>query len=642
MDLAAFQAEVRGALARSRENVAAFLALPLETPFHTAILAFDRLLEPLNGPTGRVSGHVNLHPEREVREACEELEQDIASLRTELGLHRGVYDRLLALDPAAAPTAEARRLLELALRDMRRAGVDRDQETRTRIRALHEELVRIGQEFDRNIVADRRTFVIADGAAGLAGCPPDFVAAHPARPDGAVELSLDPSDRIPFLTYAERADLRLAYYELCNNRAHPHNVEVLERLLARRHELARLLGHRHWADFVTEDKMSRSAAQVRAFLERVVALVRERARAEAAELLAMKRRLEPARVPPAREVFEEERLYFSEQVKRERFGFDSQSVRPYFAYERVKRGILETSAELYGVEFVPRADLAVWHPSVEAYDVREGGALVARFYLDMHPRDGKYKHAAMFHLAEGVEGGALPAAALVCNFPAPGDGEPALLEHEQVTTFFHEFGHLLHHLFGGRQRYLAFSGIATEHDFCEVPSQMYEEWAWDPGVLARFALHVDTGAPIPAELVRALRAAQEYGKGMYVLVQMFYALLSLAYHEGDPGELDLTRTMHELKRQLYPVTPRGSSNFHASFGHLNGYSAMYYTYMWSLVIAKDLWSRFEHDPMDGATASAYRAAVLDPGGSRDAVDLVRAFLGRDYDFAAFERWLRSA
>ena len=637
MDAASLRARTLAALEHARANVESFLALPADTPLAAAVLAFDRLLEPLNGVAGMVSAGVNLHPDPEVRSTAEELEQEVARLRTALALDRRVYERLAALDPAAAPTPEARRLLEHALRDMRRAGVDRDPEVRERIRALQEELVRTGQEFDRNIVEDRRTFVIDDGPAGLEGCPQDFVDAHPPRADGAVELSLDPVDRIPFLSYARRADLRRAYFELSHDRAYPRNVQVLERLLALRHELAGLLGHRHWADFVTEDKMSRSARAVRGFLERVVALVRGRAQAEADELLAAKRRHEPG----AREVFEEERLFLTERVKRERFGFDSQAVRPYFPYARVKEGVLATSAELYGVEFVPRPDVVTWHPSVETYDLREGGAVRARFHLDMHPRDGKYRHAALFHLADGVDGGELPAAALVCNFPQPRPGDPALLEHDQVTTLFHEFGHLLHHLFAGRQPYLAFSGIATEHDFCEVPSQMYEEWAWDPGVLARFARHVTSGEPIPAELVRSLRAAEEYGKGLQVLVQMTYALLSLTYHDRDPAGLDLTATLHALQRELLPLTPRGT-HFHASFGHLHGYSAMYYTYMWSLVIAKDLWSRFRGDPMDGATAAEYRRAVLEPGGSRDGAELVRRFLGRDYGFEAFEAWLASA
>jgi thimet oligopeptidase len=247
----------------------------------------------------------------------------------------------------------------------------------------------------------------------------------------------------------------------------------------------------------------------------------------------------------------------------------------------------------------------------------------------------------MFDLRAGLEGEALPEAALVCNFSEPKDGDPALLLHQDVTTFFHEFGHLLHHLFAGRQRYLSFSGIATEWDFVEAPSQMYEEWAWDAGVLARFARHHKTGETIPAELVGRMRGAEEYGKGMHVAVQMFYAALSLALHDRSPEGLDPTAVQLELKREHLPFPHEPGSNFLAAFGHLNGYSAIYYTYMWSLVIAKDLFSRFDGDLMNSATANDYRQTILAPGGSRDAADLVRSFLGRDYATDAWETWLNS-
>jgi thimet oligopeptidase len=217
--------------------------------------------------------------------------------------------------------------------------------------------------------------------------------------------------------------------------------------------------------------------------------------------------------------------------------------------------------------------------------------------------------------------------------------DPALLLHEQVTTFFHEFGHLLHHLLAGRGRWLSFAGIATERDFVEVPSQLFEEWAWNPEVLARFARHVDTGEPIAAELVQRMRAAEDYGKGLTVQQQLFYALLSLSYYDRDPAGLDVTRAMTELKRAVSCLPHTEGNHFHASFGHLNGYSAIYYTYLWSLVIAKDFWSLFADDPMASEAALRYRRAVLEPGGSRDATDLVGAFLGRPYSYAAFERWL---
>jgi thimet oligopeptidase len=228
---------------------------------------------------------------------------------------------------------------------------------------------------------------------------------------------------------------------------------------------------------------------------------------------------------------------------------------------------------------------------------------------------------------------------LVCNLPRPSGDDPGLLQHDQVTTFFHEFGHLLHHLFAGRQRFLSFSGIATEWDFVEVPSQMYEEWAWETGVLQRFARHHETDEPIPAELVVRMRAAEEYGKGLHVCNQMLYALLALAYHEGDPSDLDPLAVLRELKERVTRFPYEQGTSFPASFGHLNGYSALYYTYMWSHVIAKDLFGRFTPDPMDREVASAYRRNVLAPGGARDAADLVREFLGRDYEFAAWRRWL---
>jgi len=393
---------------------------------------------------------------------------------------------------------------------------------------------------------------------------------------------------------------------------------------------------------VTEDKMVESAATARGFIERIAELARPRLMAEYEDLLEAKRADTDNGGPESEVVRAFETGFYMERVKQSRFGFDSQSVRPYFAFNNVRDGVLATSAALFGVSFRQAEDADVWHPSVKCYEVLDPGELgevVARFYLDMHPRPDKYKHAAMFDLRTGIAGECVPEACLVCNFPEPSDTDPGLMLHTDVTTFFHEFGHLLHHLFGGRQRYFSFSGIRTEWDFVEAPSQMYEEWAWDAQVLQRFACHHETGAPIPPELVAAMRAADEYGKGLHVGTQMFYAALSLSYHDRDPASLDLDRHMTDLRQQMVPVPHEEDTHFQASFGHLHGYSAIYYTYMWSLVIAKDLFSRFEGDLMDSATANEYRAAVLAPGGSRDAAQLVRDFLGRDYGFQAWEAWL---
>jgi len=383
-------------------------------------------------------------------------------------------------------------------------------------------------------------------------------------------------------------------------------------------------------------------------VERITRAAEARLQRDYAQLLERKRR----DVPAAERVDPWDSTHLQERVKAEGYGFESQSVRPYFEYRRVKEGVLDVTGLLFGVAYRRVPDALAWHPEVEVYDVLEagdgaGGAdgpLLGRVYLDMHPREGKYKHYAQFTLASGQAGRRLPEGVLVCNFPRPGEpaGVPALMEHSDVRTFFHEFGHLLHHILGGHTRWTAHSGVATEWDFVEAPSQMLEEWVWDPAVLARFARHVETGEPIGPELVRRMKAADEYGKGLMVRQQMFYAATSLELHRREPAGLDTTALVAELQERYTPFRHVDGTYFQESFGHLDGYSAIYYTYMWSLVIAKDLFGAFQgRGLLDPEPARRYRRAVLEPGGSRPAAQLVQAFLGRPHGFEAYEAWLNS-
>ncbi|MCE9596089.1 MAG: Zn-dependent oligopeptidase [Planctomycetes bacterium] len=641
-DATSFLTEGRAALERAKDARRRFVELPADADYSRVVFAFDRIRAPIDPARGWSGLWQHTHPDPTLRDAARTLEQELSAFDTELSLDRAVYDRLALLATAKAPTPEEARLVEKSLKEFRRSGVDRDDATRARIRVLSDELVVLGQEFETNVISDVRSITIADGRRGLAGLPADYVAAHVEDEHGAVRITTDPSDYIPFITYAERADLRAELYRANTTRAVPQNVGVLKKILERRAELAGLVGYASYAELMLDDKMVGGAASARRFIERVVDLARPRATAELAELVAEKRE----RTGSADVIRDHERFYWIERTKAERFGFDSQSVRPYLAYASVRDGVLATSQAVFGLEFRRDDSAERWHPSVECYDVFDHGARVARFWLDMHPRPDKYKHAAMFPLASGLEGERLAEAALVCNFPEPNGDDPALLLHQQLTTFFHEFGHLMHHLLGGRQRFLAYSGIATEMDFVEVPSQLYEEWAWSTGILQRFARHNVTGEAIPAELVQQIRDAEEYGKALHVVVQMFYAALALEYHSRDPRELDLLATMVEQKRKISPFPYEEGTHFYASFGHLVGYGAAYYTYMWSLVIAKDLFGVFGADlgaPDPGANGAAarYRRHILEPGGSRDAKELVRAFLGREYAYDAWQRWLES-
>jgi thimet oligopeptidase len=623
----------RDAIQVAREKIERFRA-ETSLPRDASLGLLDDAFAELGNAAAQASLLRNVHPSAEVRDAAEQDEQELDAFQTGLSLDRGLYEALARVDLAGAD-AVTRWMVEKSLRDFRRAGVDRDDATRARVRELRDELVRIGQEFGRNVRDDVKSLRVEP--AELAGLPADWLRAHPAGEDGKVAVTTDPTDYVPVVTWAESASLRERLWRLQRQRAHPANLEVLSRMLSRRAELARLLGHPTWAAYATEDKMIGGEAQAAAFVERIAAAAGPRMERDHEDLLARKR----LDLPGAAAVDPWDSAFYSERIKAERFGADARAARPYLEYGAVRDGILDLTANLFGIAYRRVESPEAWHPEVEVFDVLEGERPLGRIWLDMHPRQGKYKHFAQFTRVNGQAGRRLPEGVLVCNFPRPGEA-PALLDLSEVRTLLHEFGHLLHHVLGGHTRWSAHSGVATEWDFVEAPSQLLEEWVRDPEVLRRFARHVDTGEPIPADLVRRLDASEEFGKGLTVRQQMFYAAVSLELHRRDPEGLDTTALVAGLMERYTPFRHVPGTFFHASFGHLDGYSALYYTYMWSLVIAKDLFSAFQSEGiLSPEPARRYRRAVLEPGGSKPARELVRAFLGRDASFTPFERWLSS-
>jgi len=421
-----------------------------------------------------------------------------------------------------------------------------------------------------------------------------------------------------------------------NNRAYPKNMDVLDRLIAKRHELALLLGFENFAACVTADKMVGSGKKASEFIEHIAAASLEKSGVDYRQLLSRKQH----DVPGAAQIDPWEAGYYSELLKRTEFSFDAQNVRPYFQYKKVKHGILDTMSTLFDVEFRINTAVPVWHSSVECFEMYESGMLTGRFYLDMHPRENKYNHAAQFGICNGVAEKQIPEAALICNFPGGVEGDPGLMEHNDVETFFHEFGHLLHHLFAGRQPWMGLSGISCEWDFVEVPSQLLEEWAWDTSTLQTFARHYQTGEPIPGELVAQMKRADEFGKGLFIRQQMFYAKLALSCYDRRPDTVDTTALSKELRERYTPYKYVEGTHFQTSFGHLDGYSAIYYTYMWSLVIAKDFFGLFDKkNMMQSDIAKKYRDLVLARGGSKPADIMVKEFLGRDFKYDAWKMWL---
>ena len=567
----------------------------------------------------------NVHPDEDVRSRAEQGEQDAARLETAIGQDRALYEVLAALDTEGLDDA-ARRVHELTMRDFRRAGVDRDETVRQRLREIAERETSVGQEFDKSIRDDVRS-VRVDPAV-LDGLPTDFVEGHPPGDDGLVEVTTEYPDYVPFMTFCRDRAARQALVTEFLNRAYPANEPLLHELLELRREHARLLGYDGWPAFDAEVKMIGSGPAIPEFVDRITEASGVAARRDVDVLL---RRLQRDH-PQVTSVTAVDRSFYGEVLRRENFEVDAREVRRYFEFAKVRQGLLDVTGRLFEVEYVEVPDASTWHADVTTYDVLRGEQRLGRIHLDLHPRKGKYGHAAQFDLSPGLRGRRLAEGVLVCNFSR------SLMEHDHVVTLFHEFGHLVHHVLAWGQVWTRFSGVATEWDFVEAPSQMLEEWAWDAAVLRSFATDAD-GSSIPRELVESMRAAKDFGKGAYVRTQMFYAALAYQLHQQVPD--DITATMLDLQAAYDAFSPVPDTHFFASFGHLHGYGSGYYTYMWSLVIAKDLFSAFDPDDMfDTAVAHRYRDRILAAGGSKDAADLVADFLGRPYNFDAFEAWLQ--
>jgi thimet oligopeptidase len=581
----------------------------------------------LHNAMSLVSLLTQVHPDEAVRSLTEEREQQATRFATERGQDRDLYRTLAAVDVAELD-GQARRLLDKTLRDFRRSGVDQDEAVRDRLREIAERLTVVGQDFSRNIRDAVGSIRITPDR--LAGLPQDFLDAHPADDDGLVTITTDYPDWIPFRTFAQDAVARRELTTVFLSRAWPQNDELLHELLELRAEQAKLLGYADWPDFDAEVKMIGAGKAIGEFIDRIAALAESAARRDYQVLLERARRDDP----DITKLTAADSGYYAELIRRENFEVDAQQVRQYLAFDRVQAGLLDVTGRLFGVTYRSVPDAPVWHPDVSCYDVLtagDGGEVLGRIYLDLHPREGKFKHAAQFDLGAGVTGRQLPEGVLACNFSR------GLMEHADVVTLFHEFGHLVHHILGGRQRWVRFSGVATEWDFVEAPSQLLEEWAWDAEILRSFATDAD-GQPIPTELVARMRAAKEFGKGYLARTQMFYAAVSYRLHLDRPA--DLTRAVEDLQARYDLFATLPGTHFQDSFGHLEAYTSAYYTYMWSLVIAKDMFSAFRADDLfDEAVAHRYRDEILARGGSADAAALVETFLGRPYSFDAFGAWL---
>jgi len=632
-DVSAFEKIENDRLAAGERAIATLLAVTGPRTIENTLVPFDEAVHQ-NNSAGYFAGLMEqVHPDATFRDHATAMLTQVSAAQTAIALNHDVYNALAALDLSKAD-ATTKYYVQHQLLEFRLAGVDKDDATRARLKKLNDQATEQQSMFDRNI-SDGQKVVEADPSE-LDGLPQDYIDRHKPGADGKVRITTDYPDAYPVFTFAKSDSLRRRVSLAFNTRAYPKNQEVLTNLMKTRYEIATLLGFSSWADYNAADKMIAKGHNIADFIQQVNDASRALAQREFEMLLAEKQKTTPG----AKEIWSYEAAYLSELVRRTKYDFDSQSVRPYFPFTEVKQGILDTAADLFHVSFQQEPNVPSWDPAVETWIVIDSGKPVGRFYLDMHPRPGKFSHAEMAPVLDGIRGKQLPEAILVCNFPVPTATDAGLMDYGDVETFFHEFGHLMHHILGGQQQWAGISGITMESDFVEAPSQMLEEWIRSPQVLAKFARHYKTGEPIPAELVARMNRASAFGRGGWVGRQNSYSAISYDIYKTKPEDVDLDKVTLDDARRYTLFTPLPETHVWASFGHLGGYSSAYYTYLWDKVIAEDFFLQFDHkNLLAGDAPMRYRRVVLEPGGSMSANDLVKNFLGRPQNITALQHWM---
>ena len=629
---AALEGWVNGQLRQADAAVARLLQVQGARTVENTLVPYDEAYSAIFDAQAQASVLYGVAATKELRDKAQALTQTASAALTALNLNPAVYRALTALpQPADAGT---RHYLERTLLEYRLAGVDKDEATRARIKALQDKITAAGLAFERTVHDDVRSILVDKSQLG--GLPPDYLASHKPDAQGKVKITTDPPDAYPALKFADNADLRHRLWLVDHQVGYPANTEILRGLLAARAELAHVLGFPTWADFAMADQMMGSPAKLKEFIPQVDAATREPGAREDAALLAFVQQKDPA----VKQIPAPDMRYWQEQYRRARFNFDSQSVRPYFPYAAAERGVIDTASRLLHVQIRPVAGLKTWHPSVTTYEVFDGPNKLGTIYLDMHPREGKDKWFSTSALVNGIRGRQLPEGVLVCNFPGGSEGDPGLMQYGDVVVFLHEFGHLMHHIIGGQNRFAGEGGFNVEGDFVEAPSQMLEEFFHDYGVLSGFAKDYQSGQVLPRELYERMVRADTYARASDQLRQLMYTSASLNYHMLDPAKLDFDAVWKQAFERYNTAAYEPGDHFWAAFTHLNGYSSNYYTYVLDKVIALDFYAQFNpRDPMGGTTGMRYRQTVLAPGATRPAATLVRTFLGREMNLEAYKRWL---
>lgn len=610
--------------------------------FDNTVLAIDDLLTRLDTDTGMTQFMAHVSTDAKEREAGQTAEQHVADWKTEFLTRDDLYKALKSyalLGQKLEPVQK--KLLDETLREYRRNGMELPKEKRDEVTRLEKEITRLGLEFEKNIREDATRVPLTK--AELDGMSDDWFASVPKTGDLYL-VGMDYPTYVPLQEMCKNETTREKTWVAYKRRGGAKNVQLIEQIIQLRAQRAQMLGYATTADYETEPRMAKNGKAVIDFYEKLRPIVRKKSDLDVKEYTEAKRaetKKADAKLMPW------DVSYYENYLRNSKYAVDSEKVKEYFPMEAVVNGLFSVTQKLYGIEYKDVTAQAaskgrpLWHPDVRLFEVwdKAKNELLGEFYIDLYPRENKYSHAACWGLVarkKFADGSTQkPLAAMVCNFPKPTADKPSLVPHKDVETFFHEFGHCLHNILTEAD-IGSFAGTSVARDFVEAPSQMFENWVWDAGVLKTFAKHYKTGESIPDATLQGMIKAKHLGSGLFAERQFFYGLTDMTYHTAKDGKIDTTKAQAKIAGEVeqFPAVPE--TFFQASFGHLIGYQAGYYGYMWSLVYASDMFTRFkEHGLLDPEAGMYYRKKILARGSTIDELDMVKDYLGRDPKMEAF-------
>lgn len=606
---------------------------PAKRNIENTLLAYEEAMANLSDDTSPLTfmGYVSTDTQiSQEGSACEErLGAEYVTIQTRRDLYNAIKDQ------AGRSPAESR-LLEQTLMSFELNGLKLPDDQLQQVKELQTQLSQKTAKFSSNNNNDKTTIEVT--ADELAGAPADFIARLKTSASGKLIVTTKSTDYTVVMENCSSEQTRKKMQFAYLNRGGEENTRLLEEAVVLRERIAKLLGFETWADYRTKPRMAKNTKTVMDFLDGLRAKLAERNRQDFAQLLKFKKELDPR----ASVLNQWDVAYYANQLKKRDYSVDDEKVREYFPADVVIDGMFSVYSDMLGVTYKEVVGAKVWADGVKLYEIHDkaDNRLIGFFYTDFIPRPGKYGHAAAFpqiagrRLAAGYY--SFPVAAIVANMTPPSNGRPSLLQHSEVETIFHEFGHIMHQTLT-RAPYASLSGAGVAQDFVEAPSQMLENWVWQPDVLKRISgYYTDHSKKLPDDLLKSMIAAKDFLQGNLYTKQLLYGTFDMKIHTQQ-GAVDVTRTYDDLYREIMGQEPIEGGHFPASFGHLmGGYDAGYYGYLWSKVYAQDMFSTFK---AGGVTSpeigNRYRRVILERGNMQDATDLLTEFLGRAPNSDAF-------